>query len=73
MHDATMATHQWRPAGVIHTVDDAGIEVIVMADALCSDGQETGQVRYRLLDQTPVIRIDESTYDVDGRTLTVAK
>jgi hypothetical protein len=54
MHDATMATHQWRPAGVIHTVDDAGSEVIVMADALCSDGQETGQVRYRLLDQTPV-------------------
>ena len=58
--------------GVIHTVDDAGADAVVMMDALFSDGQETDQVRYRLLDQTPVSRIDESTFEVDGRTLTIA-
>jgi len=50
-HDSNMATHQWRPAGVIHTFDEAGSEVIVMVDALFNDEREAGQVRYRLLDQ----------------------
>ena len=70
--DASMA-HQWRPAGVIHTVDDAGDDVVVMLDARFKCEQQAGQIRYRLLDQTPVKRIDATTFEVDGRTLTVAR
>ena len=45
---------------------------VLWKDILFQDGQEADQVRYRLLDRTPVTRIDESSFHVDGRTLTVA-
>jgi hypothetical protein len=67
-----MATHQWRPAGVIRTIDDTGSDVDVMVDALFNDSQETGQIRYRLLDRTPVLRMDLRTYQIEGGRMLTA-
>ena len=61
----------WRLAGVIDTVGDGGRNIVVMMDARFSDGPEVGLIRYRLLDQTPVKRMDEGTFEVERRTLTV--
>jgi len=66
-NDAKMATHQWRPAGVIHSIDDTGSDVDVMVDALFNDSQETGQIL--AIDcsiELPSLQMGLRTYQAEG-------